>query len=156
MRHVADERAPAFFENIVEEEHGHVAADAVAMSGDGTELGDLRGASPGMEMIELGDIFPRRVVRIFGQGDVARALRGLHRVIEGRIGFVLFGRSLDVVFGVFADPGMIERGVITDEIEEESHAAGVKFVADAIDGIPGADAGVGNVGGDGVGRSDDV
>jgi hypothetical protein len=46
--------------------------------------------------------------------------------------------------------------VIADEIEKEAEAAGVKFIANAVDGIPGADARVGNVGGDGVGRGDDV
>ena len=51
---------------------------------------------------------------------------------------------------------MIERGVIADEIEKESQTASVQFVANAIKRIPGADAGVGNIGGHGVGRGDDV
>jgi hypothetical protein len=46
--------------------------------------------------------------------------------------------------------------VIADEIEKESEAAGVKFIAHAVERVPGADAGVGDVGGDGVGRGDDV
>ena len=51
---------------------------------------------------------------------------------------------------------MIERGVVADKIEEQAEAAGVEFIADAVDGIPGADARVGNIGGDGVGRGDYV
>ena len=155
-RRVAEERAPAIFENIAEQQHGHVAADAVAVAGDGAKFGELRGSSGGVEMIELGDIFPRRVVGIFGEGDESGALRSLDRKIKGRIVFVILLRGLDVIFGVFANPGMIEGGVIADEIEKEAEAAGVQFVAYAIEGIPGADARVGNVGGDGVGRGDDV
>jgi hypothetical protein len=57
---------------------------------------------------------------------------------------------------VFAHPGMIERGVIADEIEEQAHAAGVQFISNAVEGIPGADASVGDVSCDGVGRGDYV
>src|SRR3984957_19067457 len=81
-RRIAEEMAPTILENIVEQEHGHVAADAVTVAGDGAEFGELRGARSRIPMIELGDIFPRRVIRIFGEGDEARALRSLHRIIK--------------------------------------------------------------------------
>ena len=116
--------APAVLENIVEQQHGHVAADAVAVAGDGAKFGELRGASGGMEMIELGDIFPRRVIGIFGERDEAGALRSLDRIIEGWIAFVILLLGLDVIIGMLANPGMIERGVIADEIEKEGRGRG--------------------------------
>ena len=109
---------PAGVENFVELEHGHVAADAVAVVSDGAEVGELRGARGGMEMIELGDVLPGREIGIFGEGDEARTLRrGLGKVERGIV-LEFFWRGLDVEIGMLARPGMIERGVVADEIEK--------------------------------------
>ena len=87
-------------------------------AGDGAEVGELRGAQAGIEVIELGYVLPGREIGIFGQGDVLRALRAGLSVVERRIFLEFFGRGLDVEFRMFAHPGMIERGVVADEIEK--------------------------------------
>ena len=51
LRRVAEEVTPVGVENVVELEHGHVAADAVAVRGDGAEVFQLRGAECRIEMI---------------------------------------------------------------------------------------------------------
>ncbi len=88
------------------------------MGCDGAQIVQLRAAESGIEMIELGNVLPGRVIRIFGKGDEALALRRGLRKIERGIFLEFIGRGLDIEFGVFAHPGMIERGVVADEIEK--------------------------------------
>src|ERR1700735_3532894 len=107
---------PVVSENIVEKQHGHVAAHTVTVTGDGAEFGELRGARRRMEMIELGDIFPGWVVGILGPRDETRTLRSLDRIIKRRIVFEFRLLRLNVIFGVFANPGLVECGMIADEI----------------------------------------
>jgi dipeptidyl aminopeptidase/acylaminoacyl peptidase len=155
-RHAAEEMIPTTGKNIVEEEHGHITPNTVAVIGDIAQLGDASGAKSGEEMIELGDIPPGRIVRIFGESDEARALRGIGGIKERGILREILRGALDVEFGMFAQPGMIERGVIRDEVQVQDHAAGVQFSAHEIERGPGADARIGNVGDDGVRRTDHV
>ncbi len=118
LRRIAEQVTPVGVENVVELEHGHVAADAVAVGGDGAEVLQLRGAKAGMEMIELGYVLPGREVGIFCQRGVTRTLRCGLSVVERRIFLKFFLGCLDVIFRAFAHPGMIERGVVADEIQE--------------------------------------
>src|SRR5579875_216405 len=68
----------------------------------------------------------------------------------------LLRSPLDVELRMLARPRMIERGMVADEIEKESHASLMELLADKIEIAPRADARIGNVGGNGIGRGDHV
>jgi hypothetical protein len=108
--------APASFEDIVKLQHGHVAAHAVAMLRDAGEAGKVRGAHAGMEMIELGDVEPRGKIRVLGASEEASASRRVEAIEEGGIPLEILLRALDVKFGMRARPGVVEGGVVADEI----------------------------------------
>jgi hypothetical protein len=102
---IAQHTPPGPLEHLVEEQHRHVAADAVGV------LGDLRRSASmsasrvsGLAVIELRDVGPRREVRIASARDDPVA--GASECVR-RGGKILFGGS-HVPFRVLQDPGMIE------------------------------------------------
>ena len=72
---VAEQMTPDFRENVAELQHRHVAANAVAMSGDDAEPVDQRRAQSRIEVVELRRIRPGREVRIAAQRDEDSAFR---------------------------------------------------------------------------------
>src|SRR5262249_51763175 len=80
-------------------------------------------------VVELQRVRPAREVRIAPVGEQQVTLRSLDpRIVLGRACQVRF-RSVDVVVGVGLHPGMIETGVVGDEIEEQPEAACVEPLA---------------------------
>jgi hypothetical protein len=60
----SDTIAPGAYEDIVHDQHGHVAADSVALTGDLDQRLDYRGAQRGSKGVELNDVRPSGKVRI--------------------------------------------------------------------------------------------
>ena len=73
-RGIRQEAAPDPAENVPQVQHGHVAANAVAMAGDGAEIGHLRGPHLRAEMIELRHVLPRREIRVLRERDERMSL----------------------------------------------------------------------------------
>lgn len=123
------EVAPGLEEYLVEEEHCHVAAEAVAMFGDGFQRFGDGLAGIGAAEVELGGIGPGGEVGVFAVGYVDGAAGGF----DGE-GFRVGLGGLDEAFGVLSDPGVVESGVVGDEVEDELEAVGVEVLSELGEG----------------------
>ena len=67
--------APGAFEHVGQDQHGHVAAHAVALPGDLRQLADHRLLRGGVGVVELQRVGPAGEIRIaaVGQDQIARA-----------------------------------------------------------------------------------
>jgi hypothetical protein len=117
-RCIAQEAAPDAAENVAQVQHGHVAANAVAMAGDGAEVRELRGAHLRAEMIQLRHVIPRREIRVLPERDEKASFRSFHEAEAPGVALEILFRALHVVFRMLAHPRMIESRVIPDEIEK--------------------------------------
>ncbi len=110
--------APRLGNDVVEQQHRHVAPHPVALVGDLRQGLDHRRAQGGLRRVELDDVGPRGEVRI-----PSHCQHTARRLEEG--GWidlqVRFGASHEVL-GVRPYPGMVGRDVVGDEVEEEAHA----------------------------------
>jgi hypothetical protein len=89
-------------------------------------------------------------------GQNARSRPGLDpAVVVGLAGEVLLA-AVNVVGGVRADPGMLERGVVGDEVEHEPHPARGEALAEARERRRPAEVPVHDVVAHGEGRATDV
>ena len=111
--------APGALEDVVQHEHGHVAADAVALSGDLRDRLDHRLPEPRLKGVELEHIGPRREVGIPAAGEHLSSRLDEGRRIVPRI----VGVPLNEVFGMFADPGVVRRHMVGNEVEDQPQAA---------------------------------
>lgn len=152
----AKKRAPSVGEDVVQNEHGHIAADAVAMFCDFAEFSDERGARGRLEVIELENIAPGREVRIATVGEKDGLGGRFLQKESGRVLAKVILRTANVIFRMRGNPRMVGRGVIGDEIENEADATGAELFAGVVEVGPGADAGFGLILTDGIGRADDL
>jgi hypothetical protein len=105
--------------DVRQHEHGHVAADAVALGGDAAEdlLHGL--ASGAARVVDLGGVGPGREVRVAAVGDdgpVARAEE--RRRVTGEV----FRRAAHEGLGLLAHQPVVARGVVGDEIQDDPDA----------------------------------
>src|ERR1700687_3023088 len=104
--------APGAFEYHIQEQHRHVAADAVALLGNARYGFNHGSPETRLKGIQLEDVWPCREVRIAS----ACADNSLHLDVAcRRVPCVLHGPANEVL-GVFRDPGMIWRDVVGHEI----------------------------------------
>ena len=101
-------------ENIVEQEHGHIATHSIAKPCHTLKFVSHGLASCGIAVIELDGISPGRKVRVFAVGKPTRAAE---RLMLERIGPLR--RALDEEFGPFPKPGMIVAEMIWNEVENQ-------------------------------------
>jgi hypothetical protein len=121
---------PRPFEHVGEHQHGHVAADAVALTGDFDQFRDHGVLGGWIAVIELQRVGPGREVRIPPVGEHTIAARSLDpRIVLRRASQVSFG-ALHVVLGVLFHPRMIQTGVVGHEIEEQPQAAHTEALAE--------------------------
>ena len=99
--------APGPLEDVRQDQHGHVAAHAVALAGDLQQLADHRLLRGRVAVVELQRVGPAGEIRVaaVGQQQVA-ALAFDPGVILRRPGQVEF-RAADEVLGMVLDPGMV-------------------------------------------------
>ena len=110
---------PRALEDGVQHEHGHVAPDAVALFGDLRDRLDHRLPEPGMKGVELEHIRPRREVRVPAAGEHLPA-----KLDEGpRIAASILSAPLNEVLRMIADPGIVRRHVIGNEVEDQAQSA---------------------------------
>jgi hypothetical protein len=101
------------------QQHGHVAAHAVALQGDRLELVQHARAPGAMSVVHLRGVLPGREERIAPVGDdeaAARPEEGL-----GMARDVVLGAA-DVRMRALREQRMVGRGVVGDEVEHEPHA----------------------------------
>ena len=123
--------APGSFEYVRQDQHGHVAAHAVALSGDLHQLADHRFLRGGVGVVELQCVGPAGEIRITAVGQEQIATLAFDPgVVLRSAGQVEFG-ALDEIVGMIFDPGMIEPHVIGHEVEHELQAALAEPLAQA-------------------------
>ena len=116
--------SPGALEHVIQHQHRHVAAHAVAMCCHLAQLAPHRVARLGIEVVQLRDVAPRRKIRIPAARDVHAALHAVDGAkVLGRGAHVLLG-SEHIPLRVLANPRMIESGVIRYEIEDQPDAPG--------------------------------
>lgn len=151
-----EERAPSTRENIVQDEHSHVAANAVAVLGDFAEFGDERGAGGRLEIIELQNVAPRREIRIAAVSEKDWLGGGFLQIECGGIFAKILLSAANVKFGMRGGPRMVGSSVVGDEVENEADAASAELFAGVVEIGPGADARIRLILADGIGRADDL
>ena len=76
---------PRPLEDLRQDQHRHVAADAIALAGDPPQLAEQRVLQRGVAVVQLERVGPAIEVRIAPVGEDARALARLHAaVVPGR------------------------------------------------------------------------
>src|SRR5436190_1372657 len=99
---------PGSLEDLRQDQHGHVAAHAVALPGDAHELLDHRVLKRRVAVVELQGVGPTSKVRIAAVGQQQVAALALDPdIIRRRSGLVPFGPG-DVVLGMTLDPRVIQ------------------------------------------------
>ena len=97
--------APRSLEDVGQHQHGHVAADAVALSGNLHQRRDHRLLGGGIRVVELQRVGPAGEVRIAPVSEHAPAMRALEpRVVLRRAREVVVG-ALNVVLGCASTHG---------------------------------------------------
>ena len=151
-----EKRRPDARKNIAQVQHGHVAANAVAMPGDIPQAVDLRRAHFQAEVIELRHIRPRWEVGIAPVRDVDHAFVVLYAAKAAGIALKVLGRSLHVEFRMFARPRMVQSRVVPYKIEKECNPARPQLIARVVQILPRADAGIRRIFFYGIGRADHI
>ena len=147
---------PGPLEDLRQDEHGHVAADAVALPGDLQELRDHRLLSGRMTVVKLQCVRPAVEVRVPAMGEQQVAPRPLHaRVVLWRSRQIRFCPG-DVVLGVVLHPGVIQAGVVGDEVEHQPQAPCPEPLAQAGQRRISSEVGMHGVAGDREAGSGDV
>jgi hypothetical protein len=111
--------APGPLEDVRQDQHGHVAADAVAPVGDREQGVGHRLLDRGSRVVELQGVGPAVEVRVAAVGEDAateagEVLRPAREVLLG---------PLDEELGVLVDPGVVERDVVGHEVEHQPQPA---------------------------------
>ena len=112
--------APGLGEDLVDHQHGHVAADPVALRGDVRQGRRGRRTQGGRERVELHDIGPQREIRVAAVGQDVAAGPDPARRFGLDVGFV----AVDEQVRVAGHPGMVGRDMVRHVIEEQPDAAG--------------------------------
>ena len=144
--------APRAREDVVQHQHRHVAAHAVGLLGDVDQRVGRGLAQAGRERVELGDVRPRREVRVAAAGDDGVADREEARRLAGEV----VGGALDEVLGMVDEPGVVGGDVVGHEVDEQPHPALGQRGPGRGQAVAAAEAGVDLVAADAVGRADDV
>ncbi len=125
-RHRPEERrtlAPGAFEDFGQDQHRHIAADAVALAGDLDEFADHRLLRGRGGVVELQRVGPAGEIGITAIGE--EHVAGLAfdpDVVLRRAGQIEF-TAADEVLRMGFDPGMPEAHVVGNEIEHEFEAS---------------------------------
>src|SRR5271157_475386 len=110
--------APGALEGRVQQQHGHVASDAIALSRNTGNRFQHRLPKPGLKPIELQNIGPCREVRIPSAGVDSSLYHNVGcRVVPG-----ILGIPANEVLRMLGDTRVVRRHMVGHEIEEQVHA----------------------------------
>src|ERR1051325_1377026 len=110
---------PGSREHFRQNQHGHVAANAIAYARNPAQNIEHFGVSLWTSVIKLDCIRPRRKIRVFAMSKGPPALFGFSLKESLAGGFRL---RLNEQFRKSLDPGMINAQMIWDEIQNQFHA----------------------------------
>ena len=129
--------APGAFEHIGQDEHRHVAANAVALSGDSLQFADHRLLQFRVAVVELQRVRPAGEVRIATVGQQHVATLACHPGVVLRRARKVQLAAADVIPEVFLDPVVVQAGVVRDEIEHQPQVAPAEpFAQTGEGGVP--------------------
>ena len=114
---------PGSLKDIVQHQHGHVAAHAVALSGDSEQRLDERVPQVGVAVVELGSVGPAGEVGVAAVSEDLAALRGGDGEVVVRLAGQQFLGAGDIILRVGENPVVVARRVIGDEVENQAQAA---------------------------------
>ncbi len=110
---------PRAFEDLVQQKHGHVATDSIALSRNTGDSFNRCLPKPGLKRIELQNVWPCRKVRVPSAGvDASLYLNVGCRVVSG-----FLGSSAKEVLYVLDDPRVIRCYMVRHEIQEQLHVS---------------------------------
>ncbi len=141
--------APCALEDFVQQQHRHVAADTIALFGDVRNSSHCRFPKPWLKRIHLQDILPSREVRI---SPTRKNTFSYHGVRNGIVPDIVKIPS-NKVFGMLADPRMIQREMVGNKIEQQAEAPPGKFLTGAGQTLRATEALIDYIAPDAVGRS---
>ena len=118
------ERAPGFGKYVVENEHRHVAADAVTQASDALEFCEHGLAGGWIAVIKLDGIDPGTHVWVLAAGQPAPAFCSF-----AAKGIGAFEAAMDKEFRTMFDPGMIVPEMIGNEIQNQTDSVTGKLLA---------------------------
>ena len=120
----AGRRSPGPLEDFRQEEHGHVAAHAVAPCGDAVELAEHGVLQRRVAVVQLQRIGPAGEVRVAAVGEDAVAAGRDHPVCSSGAARPARSRSRRRRnVGVLIHPGVVGRDVVGHEVEDEPQPA---------------------------------
>ena len=111
--------APGALENFRQNQHRHVAANAVAFAGDGDQFVDLRLLQLRIAVVELQRVGPTGIVGVASVREDSRPPIGLDPHVVLRRAANLLLAALHVVVRVGLHPGMIRRRMVRHEIQHQ-------------------------------------
>ena len=115
--------APSAFEDIGQDQHGHIATHAVALTGDALQLADHRLLALRVAVVELQRIGPAVKVRVATVGEHDRPVFRLHPAVVLRCARQISLAAMDKIVRVLVDPRMIRGHVVRDKIEHQLQSA---------------------------------
>ena len=117
--------APGAGDDLGLEQHGHVAADAVGALGDPLQLGEHRLPKPAVPVVELERVVPAEEVRIAAVREDPSPPGRLQRHVVLRLAAKVVLVPCDEELRMGVDPGVIERDVVGDEVDQQAEVAAV-------------------------------
>jgi hypothetical protein len=109
--------------DLGQDEHRHIAADAVALPGDRFQLADHRLLQVRVAVIELQRVGPAIEVRVATVGEHHRAALRLHAAIVLRCARQIALAAVDEVLRVLFGPCVIRSHVVRHEVEHQLQSA---------------------------------
>ena len=110
-------------EHVGQDQHGHVAAHAIALPGDSLQLADHRLLQFRVAVVELQGVGPALKVRVAAVGEHQRAVFRLHATVVPRCARQVTLAAVDKVVRVLVDPRVIRGHVVRDEVEHQLQSA---------------------------------
>src|SRR5438477_4265950 len=148
--------APRAREDVRQDEHGHVAANAVTLVPDRLEHLAHRLSQPGVAIVELRRVGPAGEVRVAPVGEPTCAgSRAQPPVVVGLTRQVVVA-AMHIELRPLANPRMIERRVVGDEVQHQAQVAFGEPLAKELERAGAAEVTVHDVLADGEWRAGDV
>ena len=124
-----DAPAPGALEDLGQQQHGHVAAQAVALAGDALQLDDHRLLQLRLGVVQLQRVGPAVEVRVAPMGqDQRAALAAMTPPVLRRL--LQLGRAAgDEELRVRIHPRVVQRHVVGHEVEHQPQAASAQPLA---------------------------
>ena len=148
--------APSAFKNVRQDQHGHVAPDAIALLGNSLQLADHGPLQIRVAVIELERVRPAVEVRVAAIREYQRTGSCLDSTVVLRRPCQVTLAALDEVVRVFVDPRMIRCHMVRDEIQQQLQSALLQPPSQTCERLGAAEVAMDSVGLDGEPGAGDI